>query len=175
MNNVRRLVLAALSAVIVAVGIVGGVSARPQIQSVQLRTSRVVFQSAVGTNTLTNFADPEGSTGGKVVIDSLVVIDWVSYSATAGVADEIWKIQILDDSITQFFEVSQTVAGSAADNVFLQFPTGLPLFNTATVSTVVTTGTTPCSNGYSLTVTGPTLTGKLAIGYHKEMPSDRFQ
>ena len=105
--------------------------------------------------------------------DSLVVIDFVSFTAIASSSDENWVLTILDDTVTEIFRIDQTVTATQADNIFLQFPSGFPMFNTATVSTTTTQNRVPCSSGYSVSVSGAVGTGYLSIGWHMELPGDR--
>jgi hypothetical protein len=165
--------VAALAALLL-IGLVGNADARRASDSNQLRTAKVARKSASGTITFADWADPEGATAGRINTDSLVVVDWISYTEVAGGTDENWVITALDDSGDEFFRIDQTATASTADNIFLQFPTGLPFWEGGIAGGVFTpTVGTTCRSGYSIVVTGPSTTGYLSIGYHMEVPADR--
>jgi hypothetical protein len=140
-----------------------------------LRTSRISQKSATGTVTFADWGNPEGSTSGRILTDSLVVIDEIDFTAIADVADENWTLVVKDDSGDEMFRLMQTVTASTADNIAKVFPSGLPLWNGSTAANVFSPASplVPCSSGYSIVVTNAVGTGYLTVFWHMELPLDR--
>jgi len=168
-KRLSRLALAALAALVVA----GAAHASTPASSRALRTSRVAQKSATGTVTFADWGNPEGDVSGRILTDSLVVIDEIDFTAVADVADENWTLTVLDDSGNEMFRLMQTVTASTADNIAKVFPSGLPLWKGTVAAGVFTPGTVPCSNGYSIVLTNAVGTGYLTVFWHMELPADR--
>lgn len=98
----------------------------------------------------------------------LWVLDWISYSNLAGVADEQWTLAVSDDNGLNLFLVAQTVTAATNGNFFLQFTGGLPMFNRVPGGNGKTSNV-PCTVGAGVSITVPILaTGTLVVGYHLE-------
>jgi len=162
-----------VAAVALALCVFGTAEAARPRSSDQLRAARVTTKTATGSITMANFADPEGSSNGVLNVDSLVVIDYVTYSSLTGGAQENWTLTINDDSGDIMYSVKQSVAATTADIIFLQFVPGFPMFEGAIAASVFTQGSTTCRTGYSVAIAGATTAGSLTIGYHYELPADR--
>jgi len=142
-------------------------------QTFQRQTAHIVTKTGTGAITLQNFANPAGSTNGTFKTDSLIVIDFITYTSTSGGAAEVWNLTITDDSGDQMWSVKQQVALTTGDNMFAQFIKGWPMWEGTIAASVFTQGNTPCSLGYKIDIAGATTAGSLTVGYHLESPVDR--
>jgi hypothetical protein len=147
-------------------------AARPR-SSDQLRAAKVVTKTGSGSISIANFADPEGSSNGVLNADSLVVIDFITYTEVTGGAAENWTLTIADDSGDIMLSIKQTVAANTADNIYAQWPLGFPMFEGSIAASTFTQGSVTCRSGYAVAIAGPSTTGSLTVGYHYELPADR--
>lgn len=140
------------------------------------RTQRVSTYTVVGTLNANNFIDSQALFAGGHPSKPLVVIDWICYSATVGGANENWVLTINDSGGGNLiFKIQQTCTASTRDNIFLQFPTGLPLFTMSVLGSYGPEGTNvPVAIGSeNVNVTGPTGSGTLIVGWHCEPAGER--
>lgn len=175
----NRFVVAALTALaLVALVVLPALAAKPSTSN-QLRTTRIISKQGVSPTFTLNADSLSGPRAQGVLYEGtakkLMVIDWISFTSTAGAVAEDFSVYIQDDSGLYPFVATQTVLANTTETMFFQFPTGLPMFNMRNAvggSAFQKTKDDPMAST-AVIGTSATLTGTLCVGYHMEVTDDR--
>lgn len=174
----KRLVVAALVALaLAAVSALPALAAKPSTAN-QLRTTRILsFSGATPIFTINtdSLAGPSAQ-GVKYegTAKKLMVIDWISFTATAGAVAEDFEVAILDDNSNILFDAKQTVLANTTETLFFQFPTGFPMFNARVggQASITRSREDPCAIGAVIQCVASS-GGRITMGHHMEATDDR--
>ena len=175
-----RLVVAALAALTLLA--LPALAAKPGTAD-QLRTTRIITKAGTASVTFTLQTDSLSGPNAQGIkyegnVKKLMVVDWISFSARSGAVAEDFVIQMNDDNNNVIFSANQTVLANTTETMFLQFPTGFPMFNhRAAVGGAAFLQSTqePCgtTTGAIIAAQG-SLSCTLTVGYHMEAVTDRL-